>query len=714
MSTPAATSGARETSARLPGSLAANRRLSQWLRFRPDRMLEVHPGKVELGQGILTALAQIAAEELDVALARIVMVPATTASSPNESVTSGSRSVQDSGMALRYACAEARALLLQAAAAALDVPAETLSVQDGTISASNARRTTYWDLDTERLLDRDATAAVAPKAPSAHRVVGRPAPRLDLPDKVFGRPRYIHDLELPRLLHGRVLRPPSPAATLEALDDSAARAVPGVVAVVRDGSFVGVLAEDEVTALTALERLRAGARWREQANLPDANQLGEWLKAQPVETKVIDEIAPATRATPVRTQRAVYTRPFLAHASIAPSCALAQWENGKLHVWSHSQGVYNLRADLALVFKLPPAAITVEHVEGAGCYGHNGADDVALDAALLARAALGRPVRVQWSRADELTWSPVGAAMRVEVEADLDAAGEVLDWRHHIWSNGHTNRPGRGDKPALLAARHLGTPFEAAPPENPPLAGGGGAERNSVPPYVFPARRIVSHRVVPTPIRTSSLRSLGAHMNVFAAESFVDEIAAAKGEDPVAWRLRHLRDERARAVIEAAARRFGWDAWTQREGFGRGIAFARYKNAAAWCAVAAEIEAERTIRVRRLVIAVDVGQPINPDGVVHQIEGGAIQAASWTLKEAVRFDRTRLTSGSWEEYPILTFSEIPAVEVEIVARPDAPPLGAGEAAQGPTTAAIANAVYDALGARVRDLPITPERIAAAD
>src|SRR5581483_9939830 len=492
--------------------------------------------------------------------------------------------------------------------------------------------------------------------------------RLDLPDKVYGRPRYIHDIDLPQMLHARVLRPPSPAARLEALDERAARALPGVVAVVRDGSFVGVLAEHEVTALAALERLREHARWRDAPTLPEENRLGEWLKAQAVETKVVDEIAPAARAPSVRTQRAVYTRPYLAHASIAPSCALAQWDDGRLHVWSHSQGVYNLRADLALVFKLPPAEITVEHVEGAGCYGHNGADDAALDAALLARAAAGRPVRVQWSRADELTWSPVGPAMRVELEADLDAAGEVLDWRHDIWSNGHSNRPGRGDKPVLLAARHLANPFETVHAENPPLAGGGGAERNSVPPYVFPARRIVNHRVLETPIRTSALRSLGAHMNVFASESFVDELAAANGEDPVAWRLRHLSDKRARAVIEAAALRFGWDSWTKREGRGRGIAFARYKNAAAWCAVAAEIEAEREVRVRRLVIAVDVGQPINPDGVANQIEGGAIQAASWTLKEAVRFDRTRLTSDSWEAYPILTFSEAPAVEVEVIAR----------------------------------------------
>jgi len=703
--------GGSSDAPKLPGSLHVNRRLGQWLRFLPEGLVEVRSGKVELGQGIATALAQIVADELDIASARVRMIPASTVSSPDEAVTSGSLSVQESGTALRYACAEARAIYLEVAAARLGKPADRLQVIDGEIVAVGGAHTSYWALADDALLDREATAAVAPK--SAHRVVGTAMLRLDIPDKAFGRPRFVHDLELPAMLHGRVLRPPSPAAVLLSVDDSKVRALEGIVAIVRDGSFVGVIAEREEVVVKALERLSAGAAWTERETLPHSATLPDWLKTQPVETKVVDERAAASAPEAAHTLRARYSRPYLAHASIGPSCALAQWQGDALQVWCHSQGVYNLRADLAVALGLAADRIVVAHVEGAGCYGHNGADDVALDAALLARAAGGRPVRVVWTRADELAWSPFGPAMAIELEADVDAAGEVLAWRHDLWSNGHSSRPGRAATPTLLAATHLERPFERVLSINPPLAAGGGADRNAVPLYEFPARRIVNHRLLAMPLRTSALRSLGAFANVFAIESFVDELARARDEDPVAWRLRHLADSRARAVIEAAARRAGWTSWQRRDAWGHGIGFAKYKNTGAYCAVVAEIEAEREIRVRRLVAAVDVGLVINPDGVANQIEGGAIQASSWTLKEAVRFDRMRVTSSTWEDYPILKFSEVPAIEVEIVSRSDAPSVGAGEAAQGPTAGAIANAVYDALGVRVRDLPITPERIVAA-
>jgi len=698
---------------RLPGSLHVNRRLSQWLRFLPDGSIEVRSGKVEIGQGIATALAQIAAEELDVDIGRIRMLAASTATSPDEAVTSGSLSIQESGTALRYACAEARAIYLEAAAARLGVPAASLSVTDGDIVGASGARSSYAELADDALLEREASASVAPKQVSQHRLVGTPVQRLDLPQKVFGQPRYVHDLELPGMLHARVLRPPSPAATLVALDDTRARALPGVFAVVRDGSFAGVLAESEEIALKALAALAGGASWRQADTLPDAAALGDWLKAQPAETRVIAEHGAGVAADGVQTRRARYTRPYLAHASIAPSCALARWNGACVHIWSHSQGIYNLRTDLALALALPVESIVVQHVEGAGCYGHNGADDAAFDAALLARAAAGRPVKLLWSRADELTWAPFGPAMAVEIEADLGADGAVLAWRHEIWSNGHSSRPGRATTPALLAASHLEQGFERLIAINPPVAAGGGADRNAVPGYDLPAWRVRSHRLLGMPIRTSALRSLGAFANVFAIESFLDELAAQQGEDPLAQRLRLLSEPRARAVLEAAARRANWAGWQKREGRGHGIGFARYKGSGAWCAVIAEIEAGREIRVERLVIAVDVGLAINPDGVVNQIEGGAIQAASWTLKEQVRFDRTRITSDSWDDYPILRFSEVPAVEVELMDQPRSPSLGAGEAAQGPTAAAIANAVFDALGVRVRDLPITPERIIAA-
>ena len=696
----------------LPGSLRVNRRLAQWLKFHVEGYVEVFSGKVEIGQGILTALAQIAAEELDVSLEQVRMVPASTAISPDEAITSGSLSVQESGTALRHACAEARAIYLNAAAARLGAPIETLSVDGGRIVSATGGETSYWELVDDDLLDRDATGRVAPKPASAHRIVGAPIARLDLGDKVFGAPCFIHDLELPRMLHGRVLRPPSADATLLDLDEAKVRALPNVVTVVRDGSFVGVLAESEAGADAALKELAAGATWRQGASLPDEASMATWLMAQEAETSIVDSKAAATPRPVARTVNARYSRPYIAHGSIGPSCALAQEQETGLRVWTHSQGIFNLRRDLALALGLAENKVIVQHVQGAGCYGHNGADDVAFDAARLARAAGGRPVRVQWSRADELAWAPFGPAMAVEIEADIDDAGGILNWRHTIWSNGHTSRPGRAKSPALLGAWHLGKPFERLPAINPPVAGGGGADRNSIPLYTFPAWQIVNHWIMAMPLRASALRSLGAYANVFAIESFIDEVAGTAGVDPVAFRLRYLDDPRARAVIECAARNAGWDRWEKREGAGHGIGFARYKNASAYCAVVAEIEAEAEIRVRRLVIAVDAGLIINPDGVANQIEGGAIQATSWTLKEAVRFDRSRVTSDSWQAYPILRCSEAPAVEVEIVSRPDCPAVGVGEAAQGPTAAAIANAVFDALGIRVRELPLTAERIQA--
>ncbi|MCC6610950.1 MAG: xanthine dehydrogenase family protein molybdopterin-binding subunit [Burkholderiales bacterium] len=708
MSTPARSSDATET--RLPGNLQANRRLSQWLRITPEGVVSLSPGKVELGQGIITALGQIAAEELDVDFARIRVIPVNTGTSPNEGVTSGSLSIQDSGTAVRHACAEARAIYLAEAAAELGVPVETLRVDDGRITAPNGRHTSYWALAEDALLDREATGSVAPKRPADYKIVGRPVPRLDLPDKILGRPRFIHDLVLPHMLHGRVVRPASRGARLVALDDAIVRAMPGVVAVVRDGSFLGVLAEREEVAVKAAQALAQRATWDERDTLPAGDALAQWLRSAPRETNVVEEHAFDVR--PACTYSATYSRPFTAHAAIGLSCALAQWRGTEsVAIWTHSQGVYNLRTDLAKVLGLAADGVAVTHVEGAGCYGHNPADDAALDAALLARAALGRPVRLQWTREDELAWAPYGPAMIVDLSAGLDASGNIVRWTLENYSNGHTLRPGRGSTPALLAAWHLERPFEPPVAMNPPLPG-GGTERNAVPLYDFP-RRIVCHRVTDMPLRTSALRALGAFANVFAIESFMDELALAAGVDPVEYRLRHLKDERGRAVIEAAARRMGWSARQKAEGRGFGIAFAKYKNLGAYCAVVAEVEAEREIRVRRLTIAADVGLAVNPDGVANQMEGGAVQAASWTLKEAVKFDRRRVTSTSWEEYPILRFSEVPAVDVEILNRPEERAVGAGEAAQGPVAGAIANAVFDALGVRVRDLPITPERIVAA-
>ena len=697
---------------KLPVNLAANPKLSSWVRFSPEGHLTLSPGKVEIGQGIVTALAQIAADELDVDIGRVQMVRASTAGSPNEGVTSGSLSVQQSGRAIRQACAEIRNIFLGVASDRLGVEIGALDIKDGTISGPGNVRTSYWELADEVSLERDATPGAVPKTSTQRVLAGNSVQRVDIPDKVFAHPRFIHDTALPGMLHGRVLRSEISAAKLVDLPEDATRGVAGLVAIVRDGHFAGVVSKTEDGAEAALKTLRKSATWTAGETLPDENDLAEWLKAQPAESTVIDTKTASAVAQKNRTMRRQYTRPYIAHASIAPSCAMAQWTGDQVHVWTHSQGVYLLRADLALVLKLPVENITVEHMEGAGCYGHNAADDVALDAVLLAKAAGGAPVRVQWSRADELSHAPFGAAMAIEIEADLDAQGEIVDWRHFIWSNGHVARPGRAAQPSLLAATELENPFPRMVSTNPPQANGGGGDRNAIPLYDFPSWQIHSHRLLTMPVRTSALRTLGAQGNVFAIECFLDELAAGRGEDPVAFRLRHLSDPRAQDVIRAVATRANWKP-DKRPGIGYGLGFARYKNTGAYCAVVAEIEGAEDISVKRLTIAVDVGEAINPDGVINQIEGGAIQATSWVLKEGVRFARDRITSTTWTDYPILRFSEVPQVQVELIQRPDVEPVGAGEAAHGPVTAAIANAVFDALELRVRNLPITRDSLITA-
>jgi CO/xanthine dehydrogenase Mo-binding subunit len=426
---------------------------------------------------------------------------------------------------------------------------------------------------------------------------------------------------------------------------------------------------------------------------------------------IVDRDEPA--GTPAKTLRATFSRPYVTHASVGTCCAVARWQGGTLEVWTHSQGVYNLRADLAKALSMAEDDILVRHMEGAGCYGHNGADDVALDAALAARAVPGRPVRLLWSRAEELGWGPVSSAMLVEIDAALDDAGNIAAWREEVTSHGHSSRPGRGALPTLLAVEYMDPTREIPNAMNPPLASGGGAQRNAVPAYRIPKLRIGVKRIATMPLRVSALRGLGAPANVFAIESVMDELAAMNGEDALDFRLRHLDDPRGREVLALAAEMAGWRGRTRREGFGMGLAYARYKHTGAFCAVAAEIEALDRVVCRRLWIAADVGEVINPDGVANQYEGGAIHGVSMALKEAVAFDARTVTSTDWDTYPILRFSEVPAVETRLIPRPDEKPLGAVEASLAPTIAAIANAIHDALGIRPRAMPFTPGNLASA-
>jgi nicotinate dehydrogenase subunit B len=699
----------------LPGSLSGNRMLDAWIRIDADGTATVFTGKVELGQGIVTALAQVAAEELDLPLWRVNMVSGDTGRTPNEGMTAGSQSIENSGTALRLAAAEVRAILIELASARLEMSADSLSVADGVISAANGKKIGYGELAATLDLKREATATVKPKPVGLHRIVGQPIARFDIPGKVTGKATYVQDLRLPGMVHGRVVRPPRYGSTLESVDDAKARAIPGVIAVVRDGSFLGVIAQREEQAVKAREALAQGARWKLGPELPDPARLFAHLKSLPTKTQVIGVKQAPLLASAPKTLTATYTKPYMAHASIGPSAALAELKDGKLTVWTHSQGVFPVRAEIAKALKMPPANVRCIHTEGSGCYGHNGADDVALDAALLARALPGRPVRLQWMRDDEFAWEPYGPAMAMQAKAALDAEGRIVEWTYELWSNSHSTRPLSTSGANVLAAWYLAEPGRMGPPTSPPQPAGGG-DRNSIPLYDFPNQKVTHHFIQDMPIRVSALRTLGAYANVFASESFMDELALAAGADPVAFRLAHMKDPRARAVIEKAAQIAGWKAAERGDGTrGRGIAFSRYKNLACYVAVVADVEVDRPtgrVRVTRAFAATDAGLIVNPDGLVQQIEGGIIQSASWTLHEEVRFDASGILSRDWSSYPILTIPEAPKVEVALINRPAERALGAGEGSQGPTVAAIANAFAHATGRRIRDLPFHPERVKA--
>jgi nicotinate dehydrogenase subunit B len=703
--------------AKLPGDLETNRMLDAWIRIDADGGATVFTGKVELGQGIVTALAQIAAEELDLPLVRVHMISGDTARTPNEGVTSGSQSIEYGGTALRFAGAEVRAILIDAAAKKLGLAPDTLTVSQGTISAADGRKVTYGEIAGAIDLRREATAKVPPKPAASHKIVGTSVRRFDIPNKVTGGPAYVQDMRPAGMLHGRVVRPPRYGSQLDSVDEAAAKAMPGVVAVVRDGSFLGVVAEREEQAVKARAALLKSAKWTPGPPLPDPARIHDYLLSLPTEDKVISEKQPAALASApagAKVLEATYRKPYISHGSIGPSCALAEFKDGKMTVWTHSQGVFPNRGNLAVALGMKPAEVRCVHTEGSGCYGHNGADDVALDAALLARGAAGRPVRVQWMRDDEFGWEPFGAAMVMKAKASL-SDGRIVDWNYEVWSNTHSMRP----DPAgvnLLAAWYLADPKKPSMPTNIPQPAGGG-DRNAIPLYDFPRQRVVNHLIKEMPLRVSALRTLGAYANVFALESFMDELALAAGADPVAFRLAHLTDPRARAVIEAVAKTADWKpGLTGGDGRGRGIGFAKYKNLASYVAVIVDIEVDRAsgaIKVPRAWAAVDSGQVINPDGLANQIEGGIIQSTSWTLKEEVRFTPDGIVSRDWQSYPILTMPEVPKVEVELIDRPLERSLGAGEGSQGPTVAAIANAFAHATSRRIRDLPLAAARVKAA-
>jgi len=700
--------------AKLPGSLAESPFLESWIKVGADGAVTAFTGKAELGQGIATALCQIAAEELGLPFAAVAIVTADTGLTPNEGYTAGSHSMQDSGTAIRNAAAQLREILVGEAARRLGVPADGLWVEAGAVAGPDGARLSYGDLAGGLSLHVQAQPTSRLTDPGRFRVMNRPVPRIDIPAKVTGGAAYVQDMRLPGMLHARIVRPPSYGARLTALDSSAVEAMAGVVKVVRDGDFLAVLAEQEFQAVKAMRVLAMAAAWQEDAKLPDPARMSETLLALPAQDFTILDRHEGGAATGT-TVAATYSRPYLSHGSIGPSCAVALDQDGAMTVWTHTQGVYPDRKAIAEMLGRPLERVRCIHTPGSGCYGHNGADDAAADAALLAAALPGRPVRVQWMREQEHAWEPYGPAMVTKARATLDATGRITDWDYGVWSNTHSMRPGPAG--SLLAAQHMARAF--APPEPKPLPQPeGGGDRNGIPLYAFPNARVVHHFLPDMPLRISALRSLGAQMNVFSIESFMDELALAADADPVEFRLKHLQDPRAQDTIIAAAQAFGWERGSPVEpDRGRGFAFARYKNLAAYCAVAVEVAVTREtgeVRIPRVVAAVDTGQVVNPDGVRNQIEGAILQSMSWCLYESVGFDAGRITSVDWSTYPILRFSAVPdSVEVRIIDRPGLPFLGCGETGQGPTGAAIANAIADATGQRLRDLPMTAAKVKAA-
>lgn len=697
----------------LPGSLDDTPRIDAWIRIDASGAATILTGKAELGQGLKTALLQVAAEELKLPLARLSLITADTARTPNEGYTAASHSMQDSGTAIRHAAAQAREILRDEAARRLGVPATSLQIRNGEVFGPNRMRLGYGELVRDQMLAVDAQQTSHLTSPADFVVLNQPVPRIDIPAKVTGGAAYVQDLRPEGMLHGRVVRPPSYGATLRDCDVAQVEQMSGIVKVVRDGNFLGVLAEREWTAIQGMRTLAATTTWIEQQALPDSADLPAALMKLPShDTTIYDTGNPGEPGILVE---GTFSRPYLTHGSIGPSCAIAQFGDGKLTVWTHTQGVFFLRDAIAGMLRMPAENVRCIHAEGSGCYGHNGADDAAADAAMLALAMPGRPVRVQLMREQEHAWDPFGPGMVVKLRATVGVDGAIADWRHEVWSQSHMMRP--GPPGALIAARLKADAFPPAPPVALAQPEGGG-DRNAIPLYAIPNSKVVSHFLPDIPLRGSSMRSLGGYLNVLSIESVLDELAARSGQDPVTFRLRHIEDPRAREVIETAASRFGWAGRVKRsESTGFGFGIARYKNLEAWCAVAVEIEVPRqsgVVRVRRIVAAVDTGQVVNPDGIRNQIEGGILQSMSWTLFERVTFDRTRVTSVDWSAYPIMRFDSVPeSVEVRLIDRPGDSFYGVAEAAQGPAGAAIANAIRDATGVRMYELPFTAARIKRA-
>jgi CO/xanthine dehydrogenase Mo-binding subunit len=742
----------------LSTNLQQHPRIGQWLRFENSKAV-IFPGKVEIGQGIVTALVQIATEELGVRSDQIKANPASTASSPNETVTSGSLSIQECGFAIRHVCALAHSALFSFAkthfAALLENDIGHPYIENGQLCLSNGRViSSYWNATFAKHLS-EQTCLAFPEHPNASSVTTKNFARLDLPAKFRGEAAFIQDMRLPELRFSLMFRGADQSKQVRAIRKALAsifsvdlktaspNALPSLLV---DGEFVALTCSS-LTELARFQKIAEQAITQTSLLTKSASEIettdNDWLTTAPSERSVVfdsgldlsqksDETIKTTKDSGTVFE-ASFDKPWLSHASIGLSCALALYHPGEsMQIWTHSQGIFNLRCDLFLALgeqsSLSETQFIVQHIEGAGCYGHNGADDVAFDAARIALSCPGIPIRVQWTRAQELGCAPFSPAMRVNVKAKLSNAGtnsescDVIQWQQTIWSNGHSLRPGRAASPTLLGSSELALGTTPRVSVNAAAAMGYGSERNALPLYTFKTVLIENFRLTEMPIRSSAFRGLGAIANVFAIESMMDKIAKHLNEDPLEFRLRHLQGDahqRARAVLNKVAQISNWklhqaqrDALAN-DAIGFGLAFARYKNTGAWCAVVAKVELQENVKVKQLWIAADVGRIVNDDGVRNQLEGAAIQSTSIALLETAQYASNAQISPSWDDYPILKFSEVPEIDIELIDHPNQPSLGAGEPATAPVIAAIANAVASVIGTSIYTLPLTPETIAKA-
>lgn len=689
----------------LPAAIQANPRIEQWIDVQPDGTVTVYPGKVEIGQGIRTAFCQIVASQLAVPSDRIVIRSTRTGRSPDQWFTAGSLSIEDGGTALAHAAAACRRVLLERGASVLGVDVSDVILTPRGVETVGGDHVSLGSLTVDAPLDDEIRTSDRPSWHAAP--LGQPVPRVDLVAKLTGAPAFLHDRVHPGTLHARLVLPPTPDARLERFDAERTRSLPGIVDVVRDGRIIAVLAEREDQAERAAERLRADLEWEHVPVEVPSFDIEAAYRAAPTDRFTSHEDDGAEELLGREsTYRASYSTPYQAHGPMASSVAIARADADQLQVWSHGQGVYPLRSELAALLDRPLESVVVEHVDGPGCYGMTAADDAAAFAALVAAAVPGHHVRLQLSIGDEFLWEPHGPAMFSDLEASLDAAGQVRAWRHHTLTDTHMARPnGSGDRLAAAWLREGGVP-------RPWPGAGEGGSRNTVPLYDVGALHAFADHVR-GPLRTAALRCLGAYHNIFAAESFMDELAELAGQDPVAFRLAHLSDERARAVLELAADRAGWQPHVGPSGRGRGVALAHYKDSKAYVAQVAEVEVDPErgdLRVVRIVVACDAGLVVNPDGLRNQLEGGTLQGLSRALFEQLHVAPAGVREQDWTSYPVLRFGDVPRLDVHVLHRPDLPPLGVGESATPPVPAAVANAIDDAIGIRLRSLPLTADAL----